>query len=132
MPSIYVSFDNKAMNKYLTETLGNKAKMLDEDMDLRNAAAGQYAAYVSKYVPLGKTGRLRQAKVKDGEVRYSAIAIKKDGTRYDYAETQYNGPDWWERRTPGTYSHWNRHMTTAERQAFYDDVKQMLLEKMNK
>lgn len=128
MPSVYVNFDMKAVQDNVNRAIGKKVeRALFEDT--RNEIAGEYAKAISKYVPY-KTGALsRSARVVDGEIRYSAKVKRKGGT-YDYAEYQYTH-EFENRTTPGTYGHWNRHLTTAERKAFYEEVAEIITRKMN-
>ena len=88
-----------------------------------------YKDAIEHYVPL-KDGELRgNAKVVDGAVVYSAKAKRRSGN-YDYAEYQYEN-EFANRHTPGTYGHWNTHLTTAEKQTFYEQVKEIIIERMN-
>lgn len=133
MPSIRISFDNKAVQDNVNRIIGKKVAVIHYT-ETRNDTAGVYAKYISKYVPF-KTGTLRRsATITDGEIRYSARSKKG----YNYADIQYRPEAYgydestWERHTPDTYSHWNRHLSTAERQAFYQEVAKIVAEKMNK
>jgi len=130
MPSIYIRVDEKALEDNVNRILGKKVEKIYYT-ETRNEVAGIYASAVEKYVP-SKTGRLHSsARVRDGEIRYSAKAKRKRGN-YDYAGVQYYSNDsTWNRHTPNTYSHWNRHLTSAERQNFYQEVAKIIAEKMN-
>lgn len=130
MPSIYIDFNMKAVQDNVNRILNKKVESA-KYMEVVNDIAGVYAAAVDKYVP-SKTGRLHSsARIRDGEIRYSAKA-NRPGGNFDYAELQYITPFPQENRhTPGTYDHWNRHLTTAERKAFYDEVAEIIIERMN-
>ena len=128
MPSVYINFDMKAVQDNVNQIM-NKKLDAAKYVETRNEIAGEYAAAIEKYVP-SKTGRLHSsARVIDGEIRYSAKANRKSGS-FDYAELQYNTP-FANRHTPNTYDHWNRHLTTAERQEFYEQVQRIIVERMN-
>ena len=119
---IEVCFDAGAVQANITRILNRKVDAIQIGAN-KDAIAGEYAKHVAKYVPY-KTGKLlRSAKVKDGTITYSAKA--KNG--FDYADIQYNVPFPQESRsTPGTYDHWNRHLTASERQLFYEDVAKII------
>ena len=128
MPSIYLNFDMKAVQDNVNRVVKKKLDAANY-VETRNEIAGEYAAAIEKYVP-SKTGRLHSsAKVIDGEIRYSAKANRPGGS-FDYAQIQYETP-FANRHTPNTYDHWNRHLTTAERQAFYEQAKKIIVERMN-
>ena len=123
-----ISFDMKAVQDNVNRMLNKKIKAT-EYVETRNEIAGEYAKAISKYVPY-KTGRLLgSAKVEDGAITYSA-KVNRPGGRFDYAPVQYYN-SFENRSTPNTYDHWNKHLTTAERQAFYEDVKDIIVERMN-
>lgn len=130
MPNVSLRIDTKALQDNVNRIIGRKVEVIHYK-STRNESAGEYAKYISKYVPR-KTGKLvKSAKIVDGAVTYSAKAKRKNGN-YDYAAYQYYSDDSeWVRATPDTHSHWNRHLTTAERQAFYEDVAKIIKEKMN-
>lgn len=130
MPSVYISFDLKAVQDNVNRILNKKLERAKYD-GVRNEIAGEYAAAIDKYVP-SKSGRLHSsATVRDGEIRYSAKANRPSGN-YDYAAVQYYTPFPQENRhTPNTYDHWNKHLTTAERQEFYQKVKEIVVKGMN-
>ena len=130
MPSYRVNFDLKALQNGVEKVLGKKVDKINL-IETRTDAAGEYAKHIARYVPLDSGTLRRSARAVDGEVRYSAKA-KRPGGEYDYAEIQYQIPFPQENRhTPDTYDHWNRHLTTAERQAFYEDVADILIRRMN-
>ena len=123
-----VSFDMKVVQDNVNRIL-NKKIAVTEYTEVKDEIAGEYAKAISKYVPY-KTGRLmNSAKVEDGAVTYSVKVNRPDG-RFDYAPVQYYTP-FENRSTPNTYDHWNKHLTTAERQEFYEDVKDIIVERMN-
>lgn len=137
MSELRVNFDMKAVQDNVNRILGKKIAVIHYT-ETKNDTAGEYAKYISKYVPWGKStkghrgGTLRNSvRVKDGALVYSA-KVKRRGGNYDYASYQYYADDsQWSRHTPNTYSHWNKHLTTAERQAFYADVAKIVVERMN-
>ena len=123
-----ISFDMKAVQDNVNRIL-NKKIAVTEYTEVKDEIAGEYAKAISKYVPY-KTGRLmNSAKIEDGSITYSAKVNRPDG-RFDYAGVQYYTP-FENRSTPNTYDHWNKHLTTAERQEFYEDVKDIIVERMN-
>lgn len=137
MPSSFVDvkFDVGALQSNVEKILRRKLKNGLSQKTL--VAAGElYKDAIEHYVPL-KTGTLRGSAtvVPRGEgcvIRYSAKGTNKDGSikDYDYAKDRYTLPA--KRRfTPGTYDHWNRHLTRAERQQFYNDVASIITEAMN-
>lgn len=140
MPSIRISVDSKALTSQIRK-ITNKILLFGLSDDVKKAAAGEYAARVDKYVPQGPSykghtgGSLRNSVriVPDGKgyaVRYSSHS--PDG--YDYAGVQYapekygKSDAFWNRHTADTYSHWNRHLTRAERQEFYQAVGKLVKE----
>lgn len=128
--AVRISFDSESLEANVSKILGRKFKIDDYD-GIDTEIAGSYAMHIARYVPY-KTGRLlHSARVGDGKITYSAKVKRKSGI-YDYAGIQYLVPFPQESRsTPGTYDHWNRHLTTAERKAFYDDVAKLVIERMN-
>lgn len=127
---VHVHFDMSALRDNVDDILDKKVDTLYYDR-VKNDAAGLYAQYIAKYVPY-KTGRLlHSAKVNNGAVTYSA-RVRRPGYTYDYADIQYETPFPPESRsTPGTYDHWNTHLTRAERESFYHDVANLIVEEMN-
>ena len=123
-----VSFDMKAVQDNVNRILNKKIEVTKYE-EVKNDIAGEYAKAISKYVPY-KKGRLAgSAKVDNGAITYSA-KVNRPGGRFDYAGVQYYTP-FENRSTPNTYDHWNKHLTTAERQAFYEDAKNIIIERMN-
>jgi len=129
-----------------TETLSsNLQSVLDnlEDKILSDSIKRQSAEllmkYSNKYVPQGATRKLRESAkvVPYGDtyaVEYFAEGepSKKTGKPRLYAKPQYHANDvGWNRATPGTYSHWNRHITKAEKLSMYDELKRAILEEVN-
>ncbi len=81
------------------------------------------------YVPM-KSGQLRgNAYVDNGNIIYTAKAERRGG-RYDYAAYQYMN-EFPKRFTPGTFGHWDKHLTAADKQYFYEQVKDLIVEEMN-
>lgn len=137
MPSYRLELDEATIVRGIENAVNDKVKK-GLSPEVKRAAANEYRDSIERYVPNGPSykghigGSLRRSAnvVADGDdyaVRYSAKSPKG----YDYAEVQYNGPSWWDRHTPDTYSHWNRHMTRAERLAYYQKVAEMVKEGMN-
>ena len=128
--AVRISFDMKGVQDNVNRILGKKIKSIYYT-SAKDDIAGEYAKYIAQYVPY-KTGKLRySAKIDNGSVVYSA-KVRRKGGNFDYAGIQYYSDDSnWNRTTPGTYSHWNKHMTAADRRAFYDDVKRIIIERMN-
>lgn len=133
MPSVRINFDEDS----LFRGVSNAVKRLRRKMtapEVKKEVTGEYAKVVAKYVPY-KTGALLESAsvVRDGDnfaVRYSAKSKKG----YDYADVQYKPEAYgrdeslWNRTTAGTYSHWNRHLTSADREQFRDEVARILKE----
>lgn len=128
--AVRVRVDVSNLASKVSEILKRKVQVT-ELVDVRDEIAGEYAMYISKYVPY-KTGKLlHSANIEDGAVVYSARTRRPGGT-YDYAGIQYTvpfSPD--SRSTPNTWDHWNKHLTTAERKDFYESVATILTERMN-
>lgn len=128
MPSITIDVSMKDVQDNVNRLLRKKIKPIYYEENV-NEIAELYKDAIEHYVPL-KEGNLRGgARVEDGAVVYSAKAKRKSGM-YDYAEYQYEN-EFSKRHTPGTYGHWNTHLTSAEKQAFYADVKDIIVECMN-
>lgn len=106
---------------------GFKKELLSDD--IKRQAADIYKDCIEPLVP------------KDvGNLRDTAEISKYKGTYgvyypVKYANAQYKGYNGKgvirNYTTPGTIDHWNHHMSTADRQAYYDLVKEMILERMN-
>lgn len=132
MPSIRVSYDEGAVQRNVEKILKRKLDA-GTSIDTKMEVAGEYASAVERYVPY-KSGKLAHSAriVADGNVaniRYSARSFK--GKHYDYAQWQYDTPVPQENRTtPGTYDHWNKHLTTAERKAFYEEAAKIVAREM--
>lgn len=137
MPSIRLNIDEATILRGVERAIDDKVKK-GLSKEVKFAAANDYKDTIERYVPSGPSykghtgGALRRNArvVPDGDdfdVRYSATSPKG----YDYAAAQYNGSDWWNRHTPDTYSHWNRHITRAERLAYYQRVADMIKGGMN-
>lgn len=137
MPSYRVNYDADALTENVENLLEKK---LEKGLsnEVKWYAANKYKDIIEQYVPLGGSykghtgGALRrEARVvpegDDYAIRYSATSPKGK----DYAEAQYEGPEWWERTTPGTYSHWNRHMSRSDRLEWYQYVADSIMEAMN-
>ena len=133
MPSIRISYDEDALELNIERVVKRKLNHA-LSIDTKKEIAGEYAMRVAQYVPY-KSGRLRNSAevISDGDkavIRYSARS--RHGKHYDYAENQYSTPRDPDRRwTPGTYDHWNRHLTTAERQDFYQEAAEIIAREMN-
>ena len=127
---VEVHFDFKKLQDNVNRILGKKIDVIHYT-NTKDELAGLYAMYISKYVPY-KSGKLfRSAKVNHGAVVYSAKARRPRGN-FDYASIQYYIPfPQSSRSTPYTYDHWNRHLTSAERQAFYEDAAKIITKEMN-
>lgn len=138
--SVYIQFDEDALINNLREVLERKKKNGLSD-DVKYMATSLYRDAVAKYIPYGKdyshhrggtlyrSGFRNNSIVKDGDgyaIRYSA----KSPRGYDYAEYQYEN-EFANRNTPGTYGHWNRHLSIVERQEWIDEVKKLIIEGMN-
>ena len=130
MAELHISFDEDAVVNAVSRILKRKtgiALSLDNQLDV----AGEYAMAISKYVPY-KTGKLLRSAdvVPHGEgVAVSYSAMSKGKQKIDYAPIQYEIP-FANRSTPGTYDHWNRHLTTAERQEFYERCAEIISKSM--
>lgn len=131
--SVYVNFDTSSFEKNLTRILKRKIEYQGLSKGVKKEITYMYRDAIRPYVPM-KTGKLRRGSrvVTDGEdfaIRYSAKAPK---TKYDYAAKQYYTPVDPERRfTPGTFDHWNRHLSILEREKFYRDAARIITEAMN-
>ena len=127
---LHVNFDMKAVQDNVNRMLNKKVAVIHYT-ETRNDVAGEYAKRIDRYVPM-KTGKLRRSVgVDNGAITYSA-KVRRKGGNFDYAKVQYYSDDsFWDRTTPDTYSHWNKHLTTAERLAFYEDVAKIIKERMN-
>lgn len=130
-----IQFDMKAVQDNVNRALNKKERTIYYT-DTKNTIAKQYAFYIRKYVPKDSYNLVNSTKIRDGVISY--YAKSKGGKRQiNYAKVQYAPEEYgynesfWDRKTPETYSHWNRHLTTAERQSFYDDVKRIIVERMN-
>lgn len=103
-----------------------KKKMLSDDVKYQSADI--YRDCIEPLVPK-KIGNLRD---NVEYVKYSGTyAIKYTS---NYAKAQYKGYNgrgvirkW---TTPGTIDHWNLHMSRADKGAYYDLVKEMIMEKL--
>lgn len=104
--------------------------------DVRRRAAELYRDAVEKYVPKD-SGNLRESAHEENSI----VKYKGDyAVLYDvpYAEAQYVGFNGRgairnsRRKTGGTYDHWNHHMTTAERQTYYNQVKEEILQNLER
>lgn len=131
MSSVEITVKSETLQRNVEKILETKLKKGLSD-SVRYSAAVKFALAIADYVPY-KTGKLLRSNsiVSDGDdyaVRYSAHSKKG----YDYASVQYEADDSnWNRTTPGTYSHWDKHLTRAERQAFYEEVADDVVEAMN-
>lgn len=98
--------------------------------DVKYASAIMYADAVNHLVPM-----------ENGILRNSITFPKYKGTRAveytaTYAKAQYSG---YNGRGPsrkfttkGTIDHWNQHLSSAERLQYYEDVKRMILRKLER
>lgn len=135
--SVHIRIDTKTLVIEMQKRIdGFAKKMLNDDMKFM--AAEMYHDYVEKYVP-HSTGNLRDSV---DYVKYKgAYAIMYDPVDkygHHYAAAQYygnNGSKWpeslWERKDKNTHSYWNRHITTAERKAMYDDIADLIASELN-
>lgn len=128
MPRLVLEIDMKDVEDNVNRMLRKKIKSIYYQRSIDDIAMA-YKDAIEKYVPL-KSGLLRDnATVDSGAVIYSAKA-KRPGGNYDYAAYQYYN-EFSKRTTPNTYGHWNTHLTTEELRAFYDEVKDIIVERMN-
>lgn len=130
MAELKISFDTDAVLNSLSNVIRRKINN-SLSVPVKQEIAGEYAAAVYRYVP-NKTGKLADsARVvtegNDVAIKYEAISENKNGKKTDYAPIQYEIP-FENRTTPGTYDHWNRHLTTAERKAFYETCADIIKE----
>ena len=138
--SIRVQFDENALVNSLNRVLTSKLENGLSDK-VKYTATSYYRDAIAKYVPYGKSykghtggtlyrsGFDNNSIVKEGDgyaVRYSAKSPKG----YDYADYQYHN-EFENRNTPGTYGHWNTHLTHSERREWHEQVKQLIIEGMN-
>lgn len=108
-----------------------KDKVLSDEMKYR--AAEIYRDCVEPYVPM-EYGNLRKSahigKKYNGD--YPVIYGNSD---VKYAKAQYKGYNGRgairEYTTPGTYDHWNKHLSRGDREAMYDLIAEEIVEKMN-
>lgn len=130
---IGVRIHSETLEKNVKRILGDKLKEAISD-DVKKYAATRYARKVEHYVPMSEDG---------GTLRRSTRLVHIHGTwgvEYDpvdkygrhYGEAQYKGPSWWNRYTEDTYSHWNSHLTRAEREEYYREVADEILKRANK
>lgn len=124
-----LNFDTSALQSQIARILKKKASVLD-DVRVKNIAAERYKDAIEHYVPKD-TGNLREsAEVRNGKVVYTAKSPR--GHKYAYADEQYHTPrDPSVRHTPGTYDHWNKHLTTAEKTDLYETLAKDIVEAMN-
>lgn len=127
---VQIRVHTDTLERALNKRIKNFTKELLTD-DVKLMAAEIYADCVEPLVPM-KSGELRNP----NNIRFP----KYKGTRsveyiVPYAEAQYKG---YNGRgpsknftTPGTIDHWNHHMTTADRKAFYDLVAEELIARLN-
>lgn len=127
MPSFSINFDTRQLQSQLSRIVKKKCAVLN-NVEVRNAVARQYKDVVEKYVPM-KTGKLREtAFVEHGAVVYPAVSDKK----FPYAEVQYRTPfDPSRRTTPGTYDHWDKHLSNSEKERFYRGLAEEIARYMN-
>lgn len=132
--SITVSFDASRVEAGIEKLLNRK---IEEGLssDVQYQAAEIYKDLIEPYVPL-KSGNLRDsANIVHGAkhalwgIEYDPISPK--GRHYHYGQYQYFGDPSWDRTTPGTYDHWNQHLSRADREGFKQAVKSLVIEAMN-
>ena len=129
---IKLRIHTETLESNIKRILGKKKKLALSD-DVKEFAVDLYSRKIKPYVPR-KTGNLRNKK-NTKIVRYKGtyaidyIATDKYGRQY--AKAQYYADDSdWERTTEGTYSHWNQHLSRAEREDYYRRVAEKMKEKM--
>lgn len=115
---------------------GFKKKMLTSEVKYK--ATEIYKDCIEPNVPK-HLGELRDSttiqKYKDG---YAVVYEPEDKYGRGYGQAQYTGSNGtgidsakWDRHTPNTYSHWNQHLTSADRGAMYDLIAEMIVEELN-
>lgn len=129
MSFLELTYDTKAFQA----AIGRKLKKFSDIVrspEVRNMAAEQYRDAVEHYVPK-KTGNLRDStSIQDGKIIYTAKS--KYGYKYAYASEQYRTPRPDSSRfTPGTYDHWDKHLTTAEKSDLYKEMADDIVEVLN-
>lgn len=135
--SINVRIHSETLHAQLSKRIDGYRKAALSDK-VKYKAAKLYAKKVQPYVPK-KTGELRE----DVDivpyngvyaVQYNATATRKkrDGSieTVQYAEAQYHGDPTWNRTTEGTYDHWNQHLSMAEREEYYSDIANLVIEEI--
>ncbi len=129
MSFLELTYDAKALQSAIGRRLKKYSKIV-QSPEVRNLAAEQYKDAVEKYVPM-RSGNLRDsAIVRDGKIIYTARS--KRGHKYAYAAEQYHTPRPASSRfTPGTYDHWDKHLSTAEKADLYKGIADDIAEVLN-
>ena len=123
-----VEVDTKGVQDNINRMLKKKVKSIYYDR-VMDEIAYLWKDAVEPYVPMDK-GQLREnAYVDNGNIVYTAKAERRGG-RYDYAAYQYMN-EFPKRHTPNTYGHWDKHLTDADKQYLYEQVKDLIVEEMN-
>lgn len=127
---ITISFDAERVAANVEKIMQRKIEA-GLSSDIQYESAEIYRDLVEYLVPK-KSGSLRDsAKIVRG-AKHAQWGIRYDPTSkkgYHYANLQYHTP-FENRTTPGTFDHWNQHLTTADRQGFNMAVKNLVVEAM--
>ena len=134
-----VRIHTETLKKALTRILGEEQEIVVSD-DVKYEDAKLYRDKVAHYVPKD-TGTLRDSAYMENAIvrykgtyaiRYYAARAKTKGAKVrEYAEAQYYGDDaTWNRKTEGTYSHWNQHLQPFEREEYYRELAKEMKDKI--
>ena len=122
------------------ETLSsNISRILEEKIekgmlsdDVKYKAAELYAKKIRPYVPMEKKTLRNSTDIVPYNGVYAVEYHPVDKYGHEYAEFQYYADDsTWDRHTPGTYSHWNQHLTRLEREDYYREFADEISSAMN-
>ena len=122
----------------IAKALDKKVEDLEDELrsdEIRQIVADIYKDCIEPLVPKEFGGLRDSGVVPDDKYKGDAYVL------YDapYAKAQYEGNNgkgrrpgsMWKRHTKNTYDHWNKHLSTADRQAFYDLVEEELIKRLN-
>lgn len=119
---------------------------------MKRKAASIYMKCVEKYVPMDNGDLRASAHVSTGkykgdyvvlygndDVKYAKVQYEGDNGRIIKGKDSNGNPIYgehkkpgsmWSRNTKGTYDHWNKHMTTADRAEYMSKVKAEMLKRL--
>lgn len=139
---LHARIHTETLEKAIKRVMDTKKDIILSDK-LKRESAKMYRDKIEQYVPLDH-GDLRKSAHKknaispyrDGyAIYYDPIGEYGKSTgehkEFHYGDYQYNGPEWWSRKTEGTYSHWNQHLASFEREDYYRELAQLYVEECN-